>query len=356
MTKQKKILVAPLNWGLGHATRCVPIIRELQRQKAEVILGGDGMALAYLKTEFPELENISIPDLKIRYPKSGGFLLYFAMRIPRLYTHVRKENTVLKKLVRQHKIDGIFSDNRYGLYHAQKPSVLITHQLYIETPSFKNTLHSMVRKLIAKFSVCWVPDTGGPGNLSGRLSHSERLIPKVEFIGILSRFSGQKRDKNIQRRVLAVLSGPEPYRTQLENILIEKLGELNHNALIVRGVVTEKNNKVKINSQLETVDYLLGNELMIEMGKSEFIISRSGYSSIMDLVSMHQKSVLIPTPGQTEQEYLAQHLKNNPLFVFSKQTELDLEKLFGELEKKPEVHLSDLPNQKELIRTFLRSC
>ena len=95
---------------------------------------------------------------------------------------------------------------------------------------------------------------------------------------------------------------------------------------------------------------------MIEMGKSEFIISRSGYSSIMDLVSMHQKSVLIPTPGQIEQEYLAQHLKNNPLFVFSKQTELDLEKLFGELEKKPEVHLSDLPNQKELIRTFLRSC
>ncbi|MDB9963884.1 glycosyltransferase [Vicingaceae bacterium] len=356
MTTQKKILVAPLNWGLGHATRCVPIIRELQRQKAEVIIGGDGMALAYLEVEFPELASISIPDLKIRYPKSGGFLLYFAIRITRLYSHVRKENAVLKKLVRQHNIDGIISDNRYGLYHAQKPSVLITHQLYIETPSFKRTVRGMVRKLIAKFSICWVPDIAGSDNLSGRLSHSERLIPKTEFISLLSRFSAPKKEKEIQRRALAVLSGPEPYRSQLEAILIKELRKLKCNALIVRGVITEKNKRIKISNQLEIVDYLTTDELRAESEKSEFILSRSGYSSIMDLVAMHQKALLIPTPGQNEQEYLAQHLNSHPLFVFSSQDKLNLANAFLELENLPKITLTELPNQKEPIQAFLKMC
>ena len=356
MTKQKKILVAPLNWGLGHATRCVPIIRELQKQKATVILGGDGMALAYLMAEFPELESISIPDLKVRYPKSGGFLLYFAMRIPRLYTHVKKEHRLLKKLVRQYEIDGIISDNRYGLYHTQKPSALITHQLFIETPTFKKTVHSIVKKLIAKFNVCWVPDTADSWNLSGRLSHSESLIPKVEFIGFFSRFSGQKKKKDVQRRALAVLSGPEPYRTHLEDILIEKLTTIQCNALIVRGVISEKNNRVKINDRLEIIDYLSADELMMEIEKSEFVIARSGYSSIMDLVAMHQKAILIPTPGQTEQEYLAQHLKDHPLFVFSNQEQLSLENAFLALERKANSKIIDLPDQRKTIKDFLRIC
>lgn len=356
MNKQKKILVAPLNWGLGHATRCVPIIRELQKQETTVILGGDGMALAYLKAEFPKLESITIPDLRVRYPKSGGFLLYFAFRIPRLYAHVKKENRLLKKLVRQHEIDGIISDNRYGLYHAQKPSALITHQLFIETPTFKKTLHAIVKKLIAKYSVCWVPDSADSQNLSGRLSHSKKMIPKVEFIGILSRFSGQNKKKDVQRRALAVLSGPEPYRTQLENILIQKLSTLQCDALIVRGIISESNNRVKINDQLETIDYLSADELMLETEKSEFVISRSGYSSIMDLVAMNQKAVLIPTPGQTEQEYLAQHLKDHPLFIFSDQEQLSLENAFLALERKANSNIIDLSDQKETIKDFLSIC
>ena len=356
MAQQKKILVAPLNWGLGHAARCVPIIRELQRQKAEVIIGGDGMALAYLKTEFPELLSISIPDLKIRYPKSGGFLLYFAIRIPRLYSHVKKENAVLKKLVRQHEIDCVISDNRYWLHHAVKPSALITHQLYIETPSFKKTVHLMVRKLISKFNVCWVPDLAGSENLSGRLSHSGRLIPKTEYIGLLSRFSAPIKEKVIQRKVLAILSGPEPYRSQLEALLIQELGTLKCNALIVRGVVTEKNNREKISNQLDIVDYLTADEILAETKKSEFLITRSGYSSIMDLVAMHQKAVLIPTPGQTEQKYLAQHLNKHPLFVLASQENLNLERAFSGLEKSTEGKLTELPSLKEQIQAFLKMC
>jgi len=356
MNKQKKILVAPLNWGLGHATRCVPIIRELQKQKATVVIGGDGMALAYLKAEFPELESIPIPDLKVHYPKSGGFLLYFALRIPRLFAHVRKENLLLRKLVRHFDIDGIISDNRYGLYHPQKPSVLITHQIFIETPTFKKTVHSIVKKLISKFSACWVPDNENFENLSGRLSHSDYPISKIKFIGPLSRFSSQKKKIETQRKALVVLSGPEPFRTQLELLLIEKLTALNWKSLIVRGVINEGNKRVTLSNQLEKIDYLSADDLLKEIEQSEFVIARSGYSSIMDLVALHQKAVLIPTPRQTEQEYLAQHLINHPLFVFSDQESLNLENAFYELERKPQSNLTYFPSPKEHIESFLSNC
>ena len=356
MTRQKKILVAPLNWGLGHATRCVPIIREFQKQKAIVLLGGDGMALAYLQAEFPELQSIHIPDLKVRYPKSGGYLLYFAMRIPRLLAHVRKENLLLRKLVRRHEIDGIISDNRYGLYHRHKPCVLITHQLFIETPTFKKTVHSIVKKLIAKFNVCWVPDTASSDNLSGRLSHAENSNSKVKFIGPVSRFSNQKKKKNLQRKILAVLSGPEPFRMQLERLLIERLSILNYDALIVRGVITENNSRKCINEKLETIDYLSADELLKETELSDIVIARSGYSSIMDLVALHQKALLIPTPGQTEQEYLSHHLINHPLFVFSNQESLNLEDVLTKLERKPESNSIPFPSQEEHIKSFLSTC
>lgn len=356
MTRQKTILVAPLNWGLGHATRCVPIIRELQNQNAKVIIGGDGMALLYLEKEFPELERISIPDLKVRYPKSGGFLLYFAMRIPKLFAHVKKENLFLRKLVREHQIDGIISDNRYGLFHSKKTSVLITHQLFIETPAFKKTVHAIVKKLVSKFSECWVPDSQDSENLSGRLSHSESTNPKVKFIGLLSRFSKQKNALKTDRKVLAVLSGPEPFRTRLEELLKEKLLKLDCKALIVRGIVSNDNTRKKVSTQLETIDYLSAKELKRETEISEFVIARSGYSSIMDLAALHQKAILIPTPGQTEQEYLATHLKSHPLFVFSSQESLCLEDKLVELKNKPETSPISLNSQKNRIESFLGSC
>jgi uncharacterized protein (TIGR00661 family) len=356
MTKQKRILVAPLNWGLGHATRCVPIIRALLQQNACVVIGGDGMALAYLKAEFPNLKSISIPDLKIQYPKSGGYLLYFALRLPKLFAQVKKENRLLKKLVRQHEIDGIISDNRYGLYHAQKPSALITHQLFIETTSFKKTVHAIVGKLIQKFTVCWVPDDAEENNLSGRLSHSQKVNPKVIFVGLLSRFQVSENKKDIQRKVIAVLSGPEPFRTQLETLLIDELTKLKGKSLIVRGVIAEKNEKVRVNNHVNTIDYLAEKELLRETLQSELVIARSGYSSIMDLVALHQKAILIPTPQQTEQEYLAKHLHKHSLFVFVEQDELNLRKAFAELDAKPQSEPNRSAAESNFLQIFLKSC
>ena len=341
MSKKKKILVVPLNWGLGHATRCIPIIRELLAQDASVLIGGDGMALAYLKNEFPNLPIINIPDLKVRYPKSGWYLLYFALRIPKLFTYVKKENQALKKLVREYQIDGIISDNRYGLYHNSKPSILITHQLFIETPSLKKTMHGIVRKLVSKFAECWIPDTAGSNNLSGNLSHLKQNLTNVKFIGPLSRFTAQNKEAHPKRTAIAILSGPEPFRTQLEEILMKKLSTTNFKSLIVRGVVSNKNTKKPLDKNVAVIDYLSSAELLKEIEASEFVIARSGYSTIMDLAALQQKALLIPTPGQTEQEYLAQHLTNHALFTFSNQESINLQESFNLLKgQKTEKELS----------------
>ena len=356
MEKKKTILVAPLNWGLGHATRCIPLIRELLKQNANVLIGADGMALDYLKREFPSLDSIIIPDLKVRYPKSGGYLLYFALRIPRLFNHVKKEHQSLRKIIRDYKIDGIISDNRYGLYHASKPSVLITHQLFIETPSFKKTVHSIVKKLVSKFNECWVPDIESSDNLSGRLSHAGNIPSTVKFIGPLSRFNEQNKQMQPERVALAILSGPEPFRTALEEILIDKLKELKCKALLVRGVVSENNEETKVTADLTVVGYLSSNNLLKEVEKSEFVIARSGYSSIMDLAALQQKALLIPTPGQTEQEYLAQHLLNHPLFVFSNQDSIDLHASFEVLRSNSTQEEPTYSGSSESIRDFLANC
>lgn len=356
MVEHKKILVAPLNWGLGHATRCVPVIRELLALKAEVVIGGDGMALSYLRKEFPHLENIQIPDLKIRYPKSGGFFLHFALRLPRLFSHVKKENRLLKKLVREHKIDGIISDNRYGLFHKYKPSAIITHQLYIDTPAFKKTLHALIKKMNNRFSATWVPDMRGKSNISGRLSHSNKPLPKVKYIGVLSRFTKQKEQAITHRKVLVVLSGPEPFRTNLEEILTKELLKLNCKAMIVRGVIQEKQQKKNLSPQLRVVNYLQADELQLETQQSEFVIARSGYSTIMDLLTLSQKAILIPTPGQTEQEYLSEHLSGSPLFVFSTENNLDVEKQLKELSEKDKLSPNVYSFNKDIISDFLNRC
>lgn len=356
MVEQKKILVAPLNWGLGHATRCVPVIRALLALKAEVIIGGDGMALSYLRKEFPHLENIQIPDLKIRYPKSGGFLLYFALRLPKLFSHVKKENSLLKKIVREHKIDGIISDNRYGLFHKHKPSAIITHQLYIETPAFKKTLHAIIKKMNNRFSATWVPDIPSKPNFSGRLSHSNQVLPKMKYIGVLSRFTKQKEQTITHRKVLVVLSGPEPFRTNLEEILTKELLALNYKAMIVRGIIQEKQQKKNLSQQLRVVNYLQADELQLETQQSEFIIARSGYSTIMDLLALNQKAILIPTPGQTEQEYLSEHLSGSPLFVFAAEDNLDVEKQLKELNDKDKLSPGDYNFNKDVVSDFLNAC
>ena len=326
----KKLLVAPLDWGLGHATRCVPVIRDLLNNDCEVWLAGEKAQEKLLREEFPSLPFLPLKGYRIKYGKSGltGKIL---LQVPSILRSIKEENKWLKQQVSNHGFDAVISDNRYGLYNEKVFSVLITHQLNIKTPLGKwseKILQQWNYKLINKFNECWIPDDEGENNLAGELSHPVKLpsIP-VKYIGPLSRFTSfsPSGDGGIKGHLLIILSGPEPQRTILENKVIDQIVNYPATATIVRGLPGEKNIIPSTNT-IHFYNHLSTDELNTEAVKAEFIISRSGYSTIMDIACVQKKSILIPTPGQTEQEYLAGHLMKKQFAFCIDQKEFSLGK------------------------------
>ena len=313
----KKLLVAPLDWGLGHATRCIPIIRDLLHNHCEVWLAGEGAQEKLLREEFPLLPFLPLEGYRIRYAKRR-LAIKLLLQIPSILRSIKAENNWLKKKVEQHGFDAVIADNRYGLNHKNVFSVFITHQLQIKS-SFGKLSEQLLQKwnyrLINKFNECWVPDEESENNLAGELSHPAKLplIP-VKYIGAQSRL--KKLDcEELKDHLLIILSGPEPQRTIFEDWIIEELLNYTGTATVIRGLPGEKN-IIPSTNHIHFYNHLPSEELNKEMMKAEFIISRSGYSTIMDIASLQKKSILIPTPGQTEQEYLADTLLKRK-FAFS---------------------------------------
>src|SRR5687767_175777 len=312
----KKLLIAPLDWGLGHATRCVPVIKELMENNCEVWLAGEGAQEKLLREEFPSLPFLPLKGYRIQYARRG-LTARLLLQIPAMLRSIKEENTWLKEQVSQHRFEAVISDNRYGLYHDSIFSVFITHQLCIKSSLGKWSepfLQKWNYKLIDRFNECWVPDEEGKNNLAGELSHPLRLpaIP-IKYIGALSRFvrkdsPGEKN--NIEEKkdhVLIILSGPEPQRTIFENKILDQIESYQGTVTIVRGLPAEKH-VIPSTNTIEFYNHLSSRELNKEAMKAEFVISRSGYSTIMDLAALQKKSILVPTPGQTEQEWLAGYL------------------------------------------------
>ncbi|HEU5166578.1 MAG TPA: glycosyltransferase [Chitinophagaceae bacterium] len=305
----KKLLVVPLDWGLGHATRCVPVIRDLINNNCEVWLAGEGAQENLLREEFPSLPFLPLKGYRIKYAKNG-FTGKLLLQIPSILRSIKEENKWLKEQVGKYGFDAVISDNRYGLHHENVSSVFITHQLCIKSSLGKwseKILQKWNYKFINGFNECWVPDQAGENNFAGELSHPAKLptIP-VNYIGSLSRFEKKKIDE-IKKHLLIILSGPEPQRTILENKVIDQIVNYPATATIVRGMPGEKNILPSTNT-IHFYNHLSSVELNDEAMKAEFIISRSGYSTIMDIAALQKKSILVPTPGQTEQEYLAAYL------------------------------------------------
>jgi len=320
------ILIAPLDWGLGHATRCIPIIHGLIQKNCNVLIAAEGRIQSLLSKEFPHLPFIELKGYRVTYSKNSWLLpLQIGRQIPKILSTIQYENERLKEIVKQHNIHGVISDNRYGLYHEHIPSVLITHQLRIQTP-FGKTVDDYLQKLnykyISRFSECWVPDNATENNLAGALSHPEKMpSTPVKYVGPLSRF--QKTNGSQQKHVLILLSGPEPQRTLLENVLIEQLKEYKNPVVLVRGLPGEPN-ELHLSSNICVYNHLPAEELNQKMNEASIIISRCGYSTVMDLAVLKKKSILIPTPAQTEQQYLARHLlkKNFALCIEQKKFRL----------------------------------
>jgi len=310
------VLVVPLDWGLGHATRCIPIIRELLHNGCKVLIGAKGPIKLLLAEEFSEISFLSINNYNIRYSsKKKGFSLIAFLQIPKLFFAIYKEHNWLKKAIKKYDVTAIISDNRLGLYNSSIATVYITHQLLIKTGNkfTENIVRKIHYRFIKKYAACWVPDFNEKNTLAGELSHPENLLSNTFYIGSLSRFE-KKPVAEKKYNLLFLLSGPEPSRTIFEKILLKELKDYNGKVLFIRGLPGDHNLIKSNNPRIKIINHLAADELNLAMEESELVICRSGYTTIMDLVKLQKKAILIPTPGQTEQEYLAAHLLKQKMF------------------------------------------
>lgn len=305
MISGKTIFISPLDWGLGHATRCVPIIRKL-RETNKIIIGTTALTEKIFQLEFPDLQKINVPAYNIKYSSVLPLWLKLLFSGPRIFRVIKKENKVLRKIIAEHNIDMIISDNRFGLFSKTIYSIFITHQVFLKTPFAKYFAQAINKKHIQNFNELWIPDYESKADsLSGDLSHGKHFHPNVKYIGPQTRLEIKETPK-IKFNYLVLLSGPEPQYSILKNLLLQKAKQQPEFsfAFCMHQKSFSDHNSVNVHLFFSNEKQILS-QLIAE---SETVICRSGYSTLMDLHLLGKgKLIVIPTPGQTEQEYLADY-------------------------------------------------
>lgn len=359
MIAGKKILVGVLNWGLGHASRSACLIKQLDLLKAEIVIASDGAALEFLRREFPDKDSLRLPNPRVHYDSALGLQWSIFAQLPKLMKVYREERSALDGYLRDHQVDLIISDNRYGLYSTLVPSVLLTHQLNLQSRLGTAVLAKVMRSLVGHFDQLWVPDEQAVV-LSGVLSSLRGISRPIKYIGVLSHFGllgseakGAQYDK--KDRYLAILSGPEPARSKFEKRLVH-LAKIQKIPLsLVQG-----SHSAALHNQEELIQCIpLANtqELYTLIQTHKGIVCRSAYSSIMDLSYLGKQALMVPTPGQSEQEYLAKlhHAAKHFYTVLEKEIDLkrDLQRAFTAEFRPPSPKL-DLSEQRELIKKYIQ--
>jgi predicted glycosyltransferase len=321
------ILICPLNWGLGHASRCIPIIKILNQAGHNIVIAASGAAFTLLKNTFPENVCIRFDDYDIRYSKGKHLVRKIIFQSPKILFRIIREHHKLNAIIKLNKIDTVISDNRFGLWTKSARTIYITHQLFIKTPKGNAFLENLLKKIhgyfIEKYDVCWIPDLPGDFKLSGELSGKFSVPKNARFIGLLSDFSAAIPSAPINYEICAVISGPEPQRTYFQDILLGQLKDSGKKAVVILGLPSDCASKAT-EKNITIFNYLPPSEIQKYVMRSEFVVARSGYSTIMDLAATGKKAILVPTPGQTEQEYLAKYLSVKKIFYACKQDELNL--------------------------------
>lgn len=285
--------------------------------------------MALLQSEFPSLQFITLKGYEIQYPQKGKMGFKMLLQSKKIINRIHQEHLELEKIIDKYHIDMVISDNRYGLWSDKISCIFITHQIFIKASFGENLLEKITKKYIAKFTKCWIPDFENEPNLSGDLSHKKHLDKaKFEFIGPLSRLSDLKnKDENkVIYDVMVIISGPEPQRSVFEDLVINQLKNCNLKAVVLRGK-PEDNKKIELKeSNIVIKNHLSTSEFLEYLNKSKLVVARSGYSTIMDLFVLQKKAILVPTPGQTEQEYLAKYHFEKRHFYYQKQKDFNLMK------------------------------
>ncbi len=336
-TTHRRILVAPLDWGLGHTARCVPVIAYLQACGHIPVVACNPWQRVFIEKTFGPIEIIDLEGYNITYSRLNKYaqagLLW---QMPGILRTIAREHQWLKQTVKQHRIDGIISDNRYGLYHDTLPSVIMTHQLQIQT-GFGQQADRTVQKLhyryLARFGATWVVDTPGTPNLGGKLSHPHALPGNGLYMGLLSRFAGKAVGKETDT-ILILLSGPEPQRGQLSRLLWQQACALGREVVFVEGSINA-DVPAHIPPHITYHQQLAGDALLPLLQGAGMVICRSGYSTLMDLAALGKKAIVIPTPGQTEQAYLGRYLHEQGVFYCAQQKKFDLARSLATAEDFP---------------------
>ncbi|MFA4824750.1 MAG: glycosyltransferase family 4 protein [Methanoregula sp.] len=324
-----QVLLSPLSWGLGHAMRDIPIIRTLIAHDHDVTIAACGNALSALKQEFPQCRFIEFEDYPSPYSSGSLFLPKFFLYLPILLRAVSNERQNLAKILSRDRYDLIISDNRLGAYSSNVPSVFISHQLHYHMPLALWPVELFALRvntyLHQKYDRIIVPDNPpGPLSLAGKLSlpGSDETRSKAFFSGILT--SIQKRDCAEDLDYLVLISGPEPQRTKLEEILLPSIHELDGKNVVLLG--SPKRKTEITGTDTCTVKGYVSNEEKVDlMNRAKFVICRSGYTTMMELAELKKKhGLFIPTPGQTEQEYLSWYYQKQGWFHSQSQYRLDL--------------------------------
>jgi uncharacterized protein (TIGR00661 family) len=354
--ERENILVCPLNWGLGHASRCIPIVRILEKNNYNVFLAASGNAFHLLEETFPHLPLIWFEDYNIKYSRGKNLSSKILFQTPGIFLNILREHKRLKKLIRELDIDVVISDNRFGLWNKKVRTVYITHQIRIKAPGENKIIEQLLFKIhgyfIKKFNVCWVPDFSGEFKLAGTLSGNDNLPENALYIGILSRFGHPQMELKKEFDFCVLLSGPEPQRSIFEKIVLAQLKKSDHSAIVILGQPSG-NLKTIIEGRIHVFSSLLPDEIQNCIQRSEFVLARSGYSTIMDLATLGTKAILIPTPGQTEQEYLATYLSEKNIFYCPQQDSNNLHEALIEVRKTTGIHCP--ANDERLERVILES-
>jgi hypothetical protein len=334
-----RVLVCPLDWGLGHATRCIPMIRALQANGHQVRIGAAGGGLRLLRGEFPDLDVFEFPGYRVRYASSPRLL-------PRVLSGMRAESRRLEKILADNPADVVISDGRYGVRPRRLPGIFITHQVFIRVPGrfpgrswAERILLALNLRRLRAFDAVWVPDFPGTDSLSGSLSHGPGAPANLEFIHPLSRFTGSAVPAPVVD-ILAVVSGPEPQRTLFERILRDQMRGMEGTRVLVRGLpgsrAPSQNVSAMVPGELTEFDHLSGSELAGLFGAARMVVARSGYTTVMELAGLGARAaLLVPTPGQSEQEYLADHLERSGAAIRMDQHSVDLRSAMKKLDVLP---------------------
>lgn len=322
----KTVLISPLDWGLGHATRIVPIVEYYQRTGWKVVIGTNGNAATWLKNRFPSVLVEFIPGYEVRYSKRLNFALKMLLSLPSIYKGIQREKKRVKQLHLIHQFDVVISDNRFGVRVKGVKNYFITHQLNIRFPYFEKQIFRVQKKLIAQFDACFIPDFPIKENLAGELSvlkKDQKLGVPFYYIGALSRFyNSEVPQLPIKYDLLAIVSGPEPHKTSLTNLIIKEFADKKEQVALVT-----YDFKAKLPENIHLFLDCSDDQFLNLVGQSDVIISRSGYTTIMDLAFLRKKAFFIPTPGQTEQLYLAEYAAKNGWADYCIQEEFKFDKI-----------------------------